>query len=239
MGAGWLRGCYGRMSGVVRGVVSWRFPAAEPESRCWCVSGRCHNDRTQDTHDRGHAARWPFAGLCLPRASPGIAVAENAVIIGIWGPRGPFQPAAWARRCVPISGNQTSAPGAHRAGEEPETCRARPTRQAGPDAPEIRRPVHPLGQWRKEGKNSARCEASLTPKKAQAGEVRQWRRGESNPGGAPRNRPISPVVPLSPSEKGHEWTPGYLRGHQRTRNSRGLPTRVPTGLHVSVRQPSS
>lgn len=62
-----------------------------------------------------------------------------------------------------------------------------------------------------------RCEAGL-------------RRGESNPLGSPRNRPSRPFEPLSPFDRGHERTPRYSRGHQTTRNSGKLPTRVRTNL---------
>ena len=62
--------------------------------------------------------------------------------------------------------------------------------------------------------------------------AQDWRRGESNPGSAPRHRSIRPGVPLALPGRGHEWTPGYLSGHQRTRNSRALPTKVPTKAAV-------
>jgi hypothetical protein len=55
-----------------------------------------------------------------------------------------------------------------------------------------------------------------------------WRRGESNPLGSPHNRPSRPLEPLSPFDRGHERTIRYSNGHQRTRNSGQLRTRVRT-----------
>jgi hypothetical protein len=47
----------------------------------------------------------------------------------------------------------------------------------------------------------------------------QWRRGESNPKDNPQNKPIRHKTPLSLSERGHQWTPGYAEGHRKTKNS--------------------
>jgi len=154
-------------------------PGTPRAARPWCEWKRLP-DFEPDAHRK--------QSLCIPKTSAGIPVAENPMIIGA-----AVLEVLSSRPLGHVVVSRFQTIGVYSLcqgpGEEPEACRARPTRQAEPDAPEIRRPAHPLGQWKEEGKNGARCEASLTPRKAQAGKVRPWRRGESILPGSLLKRP--------------------------------------------------
>jgi len=54
--------------------------------------------------------------------------------------------------------------------------------------------------------------------------------GESNRLRSPRKRPVRLPEPQSPFDWGHERTPRYSGGHQRTRNPGQLPTNAPRTL---------